>query len=336
MNSAPDTERIRLERLVEHLDPPPRSLRALRYRGDDHAVPLSTLSATDRTSVQELYEALLHFEVTVRMGSSSPDEPVVARELAASFELARVLAIARSIGNASYDAIEVRHALHDVRGGALTSLLIEIQRAGMGRGTVRGLRTLVSDQLKIMRNAVLELDDTQRAADLVPNEHSVERLAETLSRVTGDGVRGSVGVSVHCAFLGAITASCVELGALDRATLNVVNNAVRHSSSNRVDVALFPTTRDPDCDLRIVVANAVESAHAAALRQRFGDDLSRIFLDPFSTTGSGQGLKICVDFVSAAYGLARSEDTVSAGLVGALLDDAVGSFVVWLHWPAIA
>jgi signal transduction histidine kinase len=336
MTHATDTEHGRIEQLVAHLGCPPRSLRALRYRGDDRAVSLSALSKTDRTSVQELYASLLDFDAQVRASSSSPDEPATAKVLAASFDIDRVLAFARSIGNHPYGATEVRHTLHDARGGALTSLLIEVQRAAMGRGTVRGLRTLVSDHLKVMRNAMLELDDARRVQDLVPCEHSIGRLAETLSRVMGDGARGTVSIALNCTFLGGITASCVELGALDRAALNVVNNAVRHSARDRVDVALLPTTPEPGCDLRIVVANAVEPAHAAALRQRFGDDLSRIFIEPFSTTGSGEGLKICVDFVSAAYGLVRYEDTVRASLVGALLDDTTGSFVAWLHWPAIA
>jgi signal transduction histidine kinase len=128
--------------------------------------------------------------------------------------------------------------------------------------------------------------------------------------------------------------SCVELGALDRAVLNVINNAVRHSAGKEVQVLLAPAGSEPGSDLRVCVANEVEDVDARALRGRFGDELTRIFVEPFTTTGSGDGLKICLDFVASAYGLVRGEDAVRAGLVGVTIES--GWFFAWLCWPAIA
>jgi signal transduction histidine kinase len=329
-----------LERLVRPLDAPRRSQRALRYRGDDRAVPLSALVETDRAAVKALYALLtdLGSQLNAIHATSGPtDESHAAQGVAKAFDLDRAFQVAHAIGVGGEPYLEeVRHTLHDVRGGALTSLLLEIQRTRVrpGERSLRALRTLTADHLKVMRNALLELDDVKRTADLAPVEHSIERLAETIERVSGEGSRGSVRVDEHRSFLGGITMSCVELGALDRAVLNLLNNAVRHSASDEVKVALVPASSEPGSDLRVFVANAVEEGHAAALHARFGDDLSRIFVESYSTTGSGDGLKICLEFVASAYGLVRGDDAVEERLVGAVLED--GWFIAWLHWPAVA
>jgi signal transduction histidine kinase len=313
------------------LAPPPKSLRSLRYRGDDRAVRISEMSPTDRDGVRALYEQLGRFHAALA-GAADPAAVVTA------FDYDAVMTAARTLGRGEGIPEAVRRALHDVRGGALTSLLVSIQRFRTGRATdaaaVKGLEVLASDHLKILRNAVLELDDPRREADLAPCPHVVGRLADSLSRVTGDGPDGPIRVDVACTFTGAITMSCVELGALDRATLNLVNNAVRYAAASPVEVALVPVPGSADPDLRVVVANRIDDARARALEERFGDDLGRIFVEAFSTTGSGDGLKICVEFAAAAYGFARPEDAAEAGVVGATIRE--GSFVAWVHWPAVA
>jgi signal transduction histidine kinase len=338
MDGADSTQRdLTPESIVRPLRPPPPSQRALRYRGDDRAVPLSALLEADRTAVRALYAVLTDLAARLPPSSDATDEPQVARAVAQQFDLARAFEVAQAIGLGGEGyGDEVRRTLHDVRGGALTSLLLELQRTRLGRGEprVRTLRTLTADHLKVMRNALLELDDARRTLDLAPLEHSIERLAETIERVTGDGTRGSVQVDVHRSFIGGITMSCVELGALDRAVLNLLNNAVRHSASDRVKVALVPASAEPGSDLRIFIANALEERHAAALEARFGESLARIFVESYSTTGSGDGLKICVDFVSSAYGLVRGDDAIDEGLVGAVVEG--GWFIAWIHWPAVA
>ena len=322
--------------LVRALPAPPRSQRTLRYGGDDRAVTLSALSLPDREGVRALYELLTSFDATLRAVDAEADPLRRGERLAATFDLGAAIGVARSIGTMSQPSEEGRRALHDVRGGALTSLVMEVQRTRAGRGEdhARAMKTLTSDHLKVMRNALLELDDVRRASDLAPQEHSVERFAETLARVTGDGMHGAVEVSVDCSFRGGITMSCVELGALDRAALNILNNAVRHSAGSRVEVVLAPTGAQPGSDLRVCVANQIDPKDADSLHDRFGDALTRLFVEPFTTTGSGDGLKICLDFVASAYGIAEAAEVVEAGLVGATLES--GWFVAWLCWPSVA
>jgi hypothetical protein len=301
----------------------PRSARVTRYMGDDHAVRLSEMSETDRSGVVSLYASIAGLERSLR-----EDAPLTSA--LAAFDVDGVTELARSLGRQE-NGERLRQALHDVRGGALSSLTLTSKLAMVrpDPARVRSLRILAADHLKVMRNAVLELDDAQRDADRTPRSHSVGRLIATLERVASDHAR----VLVDSQFQGAITTSCMELGALDRAALNVVNNAVRHSASGTVHVWLAPVEGPPPNDLRLAVANTVEEEHGRALEERFGDELSRLFLEGFSTTGSGAGLGICAEFVSSAYGLARVADATQAGLLGARLLE--GTFVAWLHWPAV-
>lgn len=309
-----------VDRWTAPLAEPPPSARSARYRGDDRAVPLEALPTEDAVAIRELYAMLLAFAEALAI------EPTAA---IAAFPLDRAFETSRMLGRSNGLSTPVRHALHDVRGGALTSFVVELQRARRRPDAARprALHILAADRLKMMRNALLGLDDEKRERDLVPCLHAVDRLVESLTRVRTE----DVSVRVECRFHGAITASCLELGALDRAALNLVNNATRHARDEDVHVTLGPTAAG---DLRIVVANAVAPAQTELLAARYGEELGELFLEPFSTTGSGDGLKICVDFVAAAYGLAAPREAVSLSLVGARLVE--GSFVAWLHWPSIA
>jgi signal transduction histidine kinase len=315
-----------VKNLVKGLPSPPRSQRTSRFQGEDRAVALSELPEADRDRVRAVYAALSELDRRMRAG-------VDVREALVAFDVERVLQLARSLGHAEREPSEpVRHALHDVRGGALSSLTLMASRqlSRPDSNGARALRILAADHLKVMRNALLELDDERRAADRAHRVHLVDRLAATLERVASDRAQ----VHVECSFRGGVTTSCMELGALDRAALNVANNAVRHAASDTVDVWLAPIDGQTPSDLRIVVANMVEQAQARTLDSHFGGDLSRLFLEHFSTTGSGDGLNICAEFVSAAYGLPRLDDSTRLGLVGARI--AGDRFVAWLHWPAVA
>ncbi|MBS2014205.1 MAG: HAMP domain-containing histidine kinase [Deltaproteobacteria bacterium] len=309
-----------LARAPEGLPEPPASVRSARYRGDDQAVELAGFATEDAEGIRELYALLLAFDGKL---AAAPSEAI------ATLDVDRILAVTRGLGRTADMPTPMRHAVHDIRGSALTSLVVEVQRVRRGRAPEdpRALHILTADHLKVMRNAILGLDDEKRDRDLVPSSHSVERLVESLKRARGE----TTTVSVDCTFKGAITSSCLELGALDRAVLNLVNNALRHSTEGEVCVSLDPTITG---DVRIVVANRIDPAHERVLSERFGASLGDLFLETFSTTGSGDGLRICVDFAAAAYGLARSREAVALGIVGARIVE--GWFVAWVHWPSVA
>ena len=112
-----------------------------------------------------------------------------------------------------------------------------------------------------------------------------------------------------------------------------MNNALRESSSDDEAVDLFMViqadTPDPE-DVRFWVRNPIHPQQQKNLSNKFGDDLSDLFLTPFSTTGSGMGMQIVCDFVSKAYGVSAKR-ALEMNLAGILLEDEY--FNVWFHWP---
>ena len=305
--------------------PPPRTLRASRYQGEDHAIPLAAMTADDATTVRNLYASVFALRDALQRGDG--DVPFARR----AFE-ADAIERARWLGRgARYEDEQTRQAVHDVRGGALTSLSLLLHQHWKKPGTVsvQSLATLAVDQLKIMRNAVADLDPGQRRADMASKPHSIERLVATLEGIAGE----TVGVDLYSSFHGVISMSCMEIGTLDRAVLNVANNALEHALRGPVRIWLSPASPAAKPDLRVVVANSVDGGHAAALTTRFGADLSRLFVERFTTTGSGEGMRVCAQLVAGAYGVRDAEAAVATGLVGARI---VGTeFVAWLHWPAV-
>jgi signal transduction histidine kinase len=196
----------------------------------------------------------------------------------------------------------------------------------------------VRDHRKIMRGALLELDDPRRERDRSLKRHDVQLLVEKWSGarvpVEGDGGVREVGVRLDQRFDGSVCESCIEFTALDRVLYNLINNALRHARGGGVHVVLSAVPEGEPTDLHVAVANRVAPADAAALRGRFGDDLGGLFAGGYSTTGSGLGMRICADMVGNAYGLDEPEDCVDGGYLGAVLEGDV--FGAWFHWPLVA
>ena len=236
--------------------------------------------------------------------------------------------LGRRDGDGPLRALTVRQAYHDLRGGSLTGLVVQLElvRDGLLPASEGGARAflLARDHLKMMRNAVRDLDPERFEADLVTKAHAVRLLRDKWSGVT----YGPVRVRFTTDHQGAVAERCMEFAALDRVLYNLVNNAARFASSGVVDISL----RHVDGQLQFVVANEVDEAQQATLRDRFGSDLSQLFHGGFTTGGHGLGLRIVADFVSHGYGLRKLKQTLDEGYCGARLEGPV--FLAWFHWPA--
>lgn len=302
----------------------PRSCRLDRYSGRDTGLPLESLRSEDSGAVVALYAKVESLAVQLAAG-----EPL--HEALSRFDAIGVTDLARRLGNGGYEDERPRHALHDVRSGAVLALTFLATREARSPGSVRGetLRFLAADHAKVMRHLLLGLDDHRRAQDLVPKAHPLERLVQTFRGLSSEGAH----FAVHVAHEGDVTSSCMEMGSLERVALNVANNALRHASASPAHAWFLPGQEDVFPDLRCVVTNALGNETVEKLRARFGDNLARLFHERFSTTGSGDGLHIVGDVVASAYGLAGAENAARERLVGARIVE--GQFVAWFHWPAV-
>jgi signal transduction histidine kinase len=193
---------------------------------------------------------------------------------------------------------------------------------------------LTRDHLKIMRNAVRDVDLPGYEHDRAQKLHSIQLLIEKWQNAVYQLPDFTARVVLDCGFDGNVSERCLEFAALDRVLYNLINNAVRHSSDGNVYLSIHPCEQGHPRNLRFVVANRLDDTHRQTLHERFAERLTDLFRGGYTTGGAGIGMRICADFVCNAYGLATFDQGVEGGYFGARLMQA--AFVNWFHWPAAA
>ena len=208
--------------------------RRLRYQGDDLCVHLDQFAEADRRVIESTYRFLQGIFPPLKRYHAEADGASLAQaqSLVDGLDLVERLDDVRRLGVESVRCERAGELLgktvHDLRGGAMCGLLGLLQVAQMAPLDplqAHQLFFLTRDQLKIMRNALLGLDDAKRQADLLPTMHGVDLLVEKWQ----DAVLGEEGhravIRVDSDYLGNIAECCVEFGALDRVLYNLINNA---------------------------------------------------------------------------------------------------------------
>ena len=299
--------------------------RADRYRADEQAVELSAFATEDAAVITSLY-ALLSELAGVVDGAHDLADPAPLLALVARHNVPELVHRLRHVGA---NDLHLAEALHDIRGGAMTALFLQLSRLGRvpySAEMARALGIYTRDHMKMMRNVVKDLDVAARARDLAEVPHSIGDLAQALRELTGTVGGESAVVDVVCTAEGVVAESCVECAAIDRVAYNLMNNAVRYA--DRPAIAAWLLTLESD--LRVVVANSISSAQRAVLVDLLEKEPAALF-GSYSTSGSGYGLRIVSELVGRAYGVASTETLTKNGYIGAkLVED---SFVSWFHWP---
>ena len=313
-----------------------------RYRGDDFCLAVEEFAARDRACIFDTYALLERlFAVLKQHGANGSDDALAQiRHCIDGDEMQGLLGQIQGFGAATLAAREdelMVKTIHDLRGGALSALLGQVQFAQyrpINETDARRLFFLTRDHLKIMRNALLGLDDPKRQADLTPKMHSVDLIAEKWQHALVHGAERQTLLEVDCNYHGNIAECCVEFGALDRVLYNLVNNACRHTASSEVKLLIrsHPDERAEPDDLLFCVSNPVSAGDEQILAAR--GDLNKLFSPGESSTGSGYGLTVAIDFVTNAFGLKARSQALEGGYLGAQL--VAGEFRVWFHWPVAA
>ena len=311
------------------------NFRVRRYHGDDQCLALSTFAEVDRERLRTLYGFLLELQAALYFQGDTPVVPRVM-ELLRLHPVEGIVDLIRPLGRASVSespAPSMAKTLHDLRGGGLTALIGELdlaERRPLAEGALDALRFLTRDHLKIMRNALLGLDDVKRNEDLQPKIHGTDFIVEKWHGASLRGLGREIRLEVDCPLSVPISECCVEFGALDRILYNLINNACRHAASDCIHLVLLPVPDNEGKDLRFILSNVVSPQdfhHLSAM------NLETLFEEGASTTGSGFGLAIASDFVTHAYGLGSHRQAIEGGYLGAALIEK--SFAAWFHWPRI-
>lgn len=303
---------------------------------------ITTFTAEAQTVIRDVYRILGEVRQIVQQYRETPEAGFAAlRQLVTRarwddliYRVGFLNVVAQTSGADSAISDKV---IHDLRGGALQALAIQLYFIAAGMTEPRDLVQmfyLVRDHMKIMRNALPDLDPEQYALDRSDKLHNValliEKWQDAALRVEA---RDLVHVQVMTNFDGSIATRCLEFSALDRVLYNLMNNALRHTTTNEIGLAMLPLPPDKATNLRFVVANRVSAEQQLRLREQYSDNLGNLFQGGFTTGGTGLGMRICADFVRKAYGLAEIEQGVREGYLGVtLLDDY---FLVWFHWPLV-
>lgn len=324
-----------------------------RYKADDVCVALKDLAERDRLLLVTLYGQLtaLLFAIADTASDDARKWHDVGLWIGKS-KLDRIIDEVRELGVQSHEqnpSTKLSKAMHDLRGGALSALLGRLQlldHLPRDSEQLKTLFVLARDHLKIMRSAVVDLDEVRHEADKRPKSHDIQLILDKWQ----DSVIGPkweqrpVRMSIDCRYAGALTECCLESAAVDRIFYNVANNACRHVVGARIDMAIFPVPDPASECLRFVLSNRVGEEDVAYLEsmghegaasravQGKGLDLPRLFEPAVSSTGSGYGLTVVADFVAGAFGLRDSRQALRERYVGAILEE--GIFRVWFHWPA--
>ncbi len=309
--------------------------RVRRYLGDDLCLSVDDFASQDQKAIRNIYAFLQRlFAVLQDQSSGSRREAVIS--LLRERSVDQLVEETTRLGINTYahrPSPILAKTIHDIRGGGLTPLLGQLQFLEMDREAeaVDALYFLTRDHLKIMRNALLQLDDEKREADLLPKAHSTRMLVEKHDGATLHGGGRSVRLTVECPEHVEISECCVEFGALDRILYNLLNNACRHTADDKLRLFLLPIpdVRESE-NLRLILVNSVSPQDAEHLRNL---DLSTLFTDGVSTTGSGAGLAIVAQFVANAFGITHPEDAVARQYLGARLLDH--EFLIYFHWPIL-
>lgn len=308
------------------------NFRLRRYQGDHLCLPVSDFTKDDGERLFQLYHWLQGLMDTL---SAEREFSALANFLRHS-PLSSIFALVRELGRSSLAANPsslLAKTLHDVRGGALAGILAQLELAeATGRWVIalEALYFLSRDHLKIMRNALLGLDDAKRDEDLRTKPHGTDLIVEKWQGAEPRGQRAGLRVEVECPHMVTISQSCVEFAALDRILYNLINNACRHAFSERIRLTLLPVPDAEGPNLRFVVENTLSPQDLEHLGPM---DLRGLFEEGASTTGSGYGLTIVAEFVCHAFGLSDRRAAIGGGYLGAALVE--GSFAAWFHWPRV-
>ena len=301
--------------------------RSTRYRADEQAIELRAFGAGNSPVIVSLYEFLSELASLVG-GDRDLEDPAPLTAFVARHDVSELLHRLRRL-RADGEGDRLAEALHDIRGGAMTALFVQLSRLARvpyRAEMARALSIYTRDHMKMMRNVVSDLDAAARARDLALLPHSLDDLARALGEFTATVGEHDVVVDVSCTAEAVIAHSCVECSAIDRVAYNFLNNAARYADGPMIDAWLVVFEKD----LRIAVANSISAAQREVLIELLAKEPNALF-GSFTTSGSGYGLRIVSELVGRAYGVVSTEALTRGGYVGAkVVEDA---FVGWFHWP---
>jgi hypothetical protein len=276
-----------------------------------------------------LYEWLASVGEYASQDVRQPSVSQALEELLGQSQLEHVIGAAHDITPVVRDSVRMARIVHDLRGTALHQLigLTSLWSAGASGAEGQAIAILAGDHAKLMRHAVLGLDETRRLTDSGQRLHGIENLRRRFPFLILVNNGEEVCVDITALWDGDFAMTCPEFSTVLKQLYNLLNNAARHTADRVVRMRVYPTPAEAPRAVRLVVANTLTSEDRVALSPAVLAQLWR----GHTTTASGLGLVASASLVSEAFGLLGPAQAVDLGYVGSRVTD--NGYIAWLHWP---
>ncbi len=310
-----------------------RNMHTTRYDGSGFSAKLSDFSPTDVQVLKTIYE---HIKSVYDLWLYMKDAPQYAlfKPTIERFSSDEMVFLGKKLGmTTEISSASLRKIIHDIRGGALTTMIScagRIERMNLYNDVerMRSFVFLARDQAKMMRSAIEDIDPFTRAADERFRIHSVYDYVKKWHDFEYPSAKGTITVKVRCFFEGNVTTCCLEASALDRVVYNYINNALRFAATDTITLTILPIGNM----LRWVVENELEPKDLQWLEETIGNDAQALYKGGITHGGNGIGLSNCADIVAASCSIPPPE-AIEQGYVGAKV---IGStYYGWFHWNAV-
>ncbi len=310
-----------------------KNKQSTRYDGTGFSASLEEFSEQDKQTLLTVYQHIKAiYDVWLYM-KEAPNYRILQPN-ADWFLSEGFLTIAKDLGaNDEYPSIHIQKILHDIRGGALMSMVshankIKAMNLYHEVDIMRSFVFLARDQAKMMRNAVHDIDLMTRAADERIRIHSIYDYVQKWNNFEYHHNDRTITVKVQCYFEGNVTTCCLEASALDRVVYNFVNNALRFSKEDTITITIFPVGNI----LRWVVENKIQPENITWLQEHIGNDFSLLFKGGITNEGNGIGLSNCADIVGASFGMSAPEAIEQRYITATVREE---TFYACFHWNAV-
>jgi hypothetical protein len=310
-----------------------RNYSTARYDGSGFSAALQDFTASDAeilhviyNKIKMIYDLWLYMKDAPQYSLFKPNVEWLCS--------AESVNIGKTLGSANeYASFHLRKILHDVRGGALMTMISSAMRISLfdlyhDIEIMRSFVFLARDQAKMMRNAIHDIDIPTRTADERFRIHSVYDYVKKWNHFEYHLEQRTIVIKVRCFYEGNVTTCCLEASALDRVVYNLINNALRFSAGDEIILTIFPIGDV----LRWVVENQITPENAAWLQKTVGDNLQALYRGGITNGGNGIGLTNCADLVAASFGVSTTE-AIEQGYITSSV--AGLTYYACFHWNAV-
>lgn len=307
--------------------------RIQRYDGTGFSASLQDFIPNDREAILKIYQNIKAIYDLWLYMKEAPNYAILEQNVQ-WFMSDTFINLGKELGaEAEYPSLDMKKIIHDIRGGALMSMVSNATRIATLNlynrvDIMRSFVFLARDHAKMMRNAIHDIDPITRAADERLRVHSIYDYIKKWSNFEYHHNDRIITVHVQCYYEGNITTCCLEASALDRVLYNLINNALRFAHKDTVVLTIFPVGDI----LRWVVENTVRPEAVKWLQETIGENMSDLFKGGITDGGNGIGLSNCADIVGASFGVSSMEAIDGKYISAKLINN---TFYACFHWNIV-